>query len=112
MESRKKQDSRYWKSEYESWQKSGMTQMKYCAKTGLKFWEFKDGIKTLKSEGILPKTRGRQAQGRFLPMKLESEVEATVPYCEIRFEGGHGIQIESKESLFRLKQMVQDLMQR
>ncbi len=98
---------------YEGWQRSGQTQAEYAKGCGIALWAFKYRVK----QG---KKREKVINSDFIPIKVRAasltastSEEITkgramtgAPYCEIRFEGGHGVRIESRESMGYLRALL------
>ena len=93
-----------WCKEYEQWKASKKTQRVYCAEHGYSFSEFK--VQTSKAR----KTEV-ECEGLFAPVQVSGRQEEALdaPYCEIIFSGKTGIRIETKESIFELKTLIDSL---
>jgi len=91
-----------WQKIYEEWKSSGQTQREYCKTRGISFGIFKNQAHKL----------GLSARGsKFKAIEIGNPKEEISPYCEIKFEGGNQIVIESRESLVYLKQLIRSVVQ-
>ena len=91
-----------WEEIYYNWKSSGQTQREYCKSKNIPFGRFKNQTYKL---GI----SGRES--KFKAIEISSSKEEKHPYCEIKFEGGNQIVIESRESLIYLKQLIRSVVQ-
>ena len=94
---------------YSKWQKSKMSQKKYCEKEGLKRSVFKNELYKLRKR----ETKATPEIGGFQLVKVpqKSKERQEEAYCEIRFTGGHRVTFSDKSSLLGLKSMISDLIQ-
>ena len=98
----------YWKTHYESWKESGLTQIQYCEQERIGYSTFKSKIKMLRTSGVLEPAYNRQTESLtdqpcFEPVIVENENE---PYCEIAISGAGRIIIEQPEGFQQLKELL------
>lgn len=107
-----------WVEAYAGWQESGLGQRDYCEQAGLKYTQFKDGIKSARQAGAIEQSRRKSAeiarfseeQAGFARVKIVESSQLEAPkapaYCEIRFNGQGGIRIESVESFRDFMELI------
>jgi hypothetical protein len=94
---------------YDEWQKSKLSQKKYCEEKGLKKSLFKSELYQLRKR---EKKAGPEIGGfNLVKVAKKAEERDGEAYCEIRFTGGHRVTFSDKSSLLRLKSLIGDLIQ-
>ena len=105
---------RLWAAKYEEWLYSGQTQSEYCDKNSISLYLFKSRIKDARKKNLIPDNlrfvkNKNGSKSKFIPLsvtKADQHID-TDPYCEIIFCGKNRIQIETKDSLIMLQQLLQ-----
>ena len=113
-----KENQNEWIQHYKQWKTSHKTQKEYCKEQGINTETFKRRLYYLRKKGWIEKpilskpiSDIPSKSGRFDALHITDMHEEKTPYCEIRFQDQHSIQISSKESLYHLKEMIQCMMQ-
>jgi hypothetical protein len=103
-----------WAAKYEDWLYSGQTQSEYCDKNSIGLHLFKSRIKDARKKKLISDDvrfvkNKNESKNKFIPLSVTKADKQNDPnpYCEIIFCGTNRIQIDTKDSLIMLQQLLQ-----
>ena len=112
---KKVSDMEIWVERYKMWKRSGQTQAEYSRSENIKLSEFKWRIGEARKKGLIGKEEVESSEGKrgpFIAAQVSGSrgssngIRTKAAYCEIQFEGSHGVRIESRESMGYLKELM------